>query len=277
MAFDAHKNFAISTVATAPSPATSGTSLVVTTGEGTRFPAVSFNAVVWPAGSVRTPANSEVVRVTNISTDTFTITRTQESSSARTIIVGDYIAAAITAKTVTDMETQLARPVVLFDSTLGADTASIDTGAGGIAAGYDVLEIFAVLRTDDAAARASVDVTLNNDTGANYDRQIIGAVTGTAFASPLAAGTKWSIDAHGSGGSASYPAVARITFPSYTATTFFKVGEMTNVLPDATTTNMSSEVWMLGYRSTTAISRMKIAGQGAAKLVTGSRLLIFGQ
>jgi len=108
MAFDAHKNMAVSTVATAPSPATSGTSLVVAAGEGTRFPAVPFNATVWPAGSAPTPANSEIVRVTNRATDTFTITRAQETGAggpaARTIIVGDQIAATITAKTLTDVE-----------------------------------------------------------------------------------------------------------------------------------------------------------------------------
>lgn len=101
---DAHKNFAISAVSTAPSPAASGTSLVVTAGHGSRFPAVPFNAVIWPTGTAPTPANAEVVRVTNIATDTFTITRAQESSSARTVVVGDQIAAAITAKALTDIE-----------------------------------------------------------------------------------------------------------------------------------------------------------------------------
>jgi len=101
---DAHKNFARSTVATAPSPASSGTSLVVASGDGTKFPAVPFNAVIAPAGQEPTAANAEVVRVTAISTDTFTITRAQESSSARTVLVGDEIIAGITAKTLTDAE-----------------------------------------------------------------------------------------------------------------------------------------------------------------------------
>src|SRR3990167_8756649 len=102
---DAHKNFPVSAVATAPSPAASGTSLVVTAGHGTRFPAVPFNAVIWPTGATPDPSNAEVVRVTNIATDTFTITRAQESSSARTVIIGDQIMAAITAKALTDIET----------------------------------------------------------------------------------------------------------------------------------------------------------------------------
>lgn len=102
---DLHKNFAYSTVATAPSPASSGTSLVVATGDGTNFPTVPFNATVWPTGSQPTNANAEIVRVTAISTDTFTITRTQEGTSARSIQAGDQIAAAITAKTLQDVET----------------------------------------------------------------------------------------------------------------------------------------------------------------------------
>jgi hypothetical protein len=105
---DAHKNFAYSTIATAPSPAASGTSLVVAAGQGTLFPAVPFNATIWPTGTQPTSANAEIVRVTNISTDTFTITRTQEGTAARTIVVGDQIAAAITAKTLTDIESNYA-------------------------------------------------------------------------------------------------------------------------------------------------------------------------
>lgn len=104
MAFDQHKNLAYSLVATAPSPATSGTSLVVTAADGTKFPAVPFNATVWATGSNPTTANAEIVRVTAISTDTFTIVRAQESTSARTIVVGDQIAATITNKTLTDIE-----------------------------------------------------------------------------------------------------------------------------------------------------------------------------
>lgn len=101
---DAHSNFAYSTVATAPSPATSGTSLVVTAGQGALFPAAPFNAVIWPTGAQPLSTNAEVVRVTAIATDTFTITRTQEGSSARTVVVGDQIAANITAKVLTDIE-----------------------------------------------------------------------------------------------------------------------------------------------------------------------------
>jgi hypothetical protein len=104
---DAHKNLAYSVVAGAPSPATSGTSLTVSAGHGVRFPTPPFNAVVWATGAIPTPANAEIVRVTNIVTDTLTIDREEESTTARTIIIGDQIAAAITAKTLTDIEALL--------------------------------------------------------------------------------------------------------------------------------------------------------------------------
>lgn len=102
--FDAKANFAYSVVATAPSPAASGTSLVVAAGDGTKFPSPPFNAVIWPTAVQPTTANAEIVRVTNIVGDTLTITRTQESTAARTVIINDQIALNITAKTLTDIQ-----------------------------------------------------------------------------------------------------------------------------------------------------------------------------
>jgi len=102
--FDTHKNLAISLVATAPSPATSGTTLVVTASEGSRF-AAGMNATICPAGSTPDPSNSEIVRITNVSTNTLTITRAQESSTARTVIVGDVIFAGPSIKSFSDIET----------------------------------------------------------------------------------------------------------------------------------------------------------------------------
>ena len=108
---DAHANLANSLVATAPSPALSGTTLTVTSGQGTRFPAVPFNCIVCPASTIPDPTNAEIVRVTNIAGDVFTITRAQESTSAQAIAAGYYIANAITAKTLTDVETAFLTPL----------------------------------------------------------------------------------------------------------------------------------------------------------------------
>ena len=77
---DAYSNLAVSSVAAAPSPATSGTTLSVSAGHGARFPTVPFNATVWPAGVLPDPTTAEIVRVTARSTDALTITRAQEST-----------------------------------------------------------------------------------------------------------------------------------------------------------------------------------------------------
>jgi hypothetical protein len=94
---DALKNFAYSLVATAPSPATSGTSLVVTASQGSYFPATPFDATIWPAGVQPTNSNAEIVRVTAVATDTFTITRAQYGTTAQSIAVGYQIAQTVDA------------------------------------------------------------------------------------------------------------------------------------------------------------------------------------
>lgn len=99
---DAHKNFAYTTVTSAPSPATSGTSMTVA--DGTVLPAVPFNATVWVTGANPLNSNAEIVRVTNRSGNDLTILRAQEGSTARAIVVGDQFAATITAQTLTDAE-----------------------------------------------------------------------------------------------------------------------------------------------------------------------------
>jgi hypothetical protein len=89
------KDYATSLVATAPSPATSGTSLVVTAGEGVRFPAVPFYTTAHPADQVPTLDNAEKVQVTGVSTDTFTIVRAQGDTTAKSIAIGWRISNSI--------------------------------------------------------------------------------------------------------------------------------------------------------------------------------------
>jgi hypothetical protein len=108
------KNFAYTTVGTAPSPASSGTSLVVA--DGTVFPAVPFNATIWPTSTQPLSSNAEIVTVTNIATNTLTITRAQEGTSARTVVAGDQIAQTVTNAMLDEMLTQ---PQVLARVSMG--------------------------------------------------------------------------------------------------------------------------------------------------------------
>lgn len=88
-----NKNLAYSLVATAPSPASSGTSLVVTAADGANFPAAAagggrFWVTLAPPDVIPTIANSEIVEVTSRSTDTFTIVRAQRGTTAKSVAIG---------------------------------------------------------------------------------------------------------------------------------------------------------------------------------------------
>ena len=140
MALDPVKNFAISRVATAPSPADSGTTLVVETGDGALFPDPSssgeYNVVIYPNGEQPTSTNAEIVRVTARTTDTMTIDREEESTSARTVAEGDIVMLAITAKMVSDLSTAVTGVVTedgtqtLTNKTLTAPALTSPTMSG---------------------------------------------------------------------------------------------------------------------------------------------------
>lgn len=72
------------------------------------MPTPPFNGFIWPGGAQPSNANAEIVRVTNVVTDTLTVTRGPQVGDpggiTRTIVVGDQFAAGITVKTITDLE-----------------------------------------------------------------------------------------------------------------------------------------------------------------------------
>lgn len=108
---DSSKNFAKSDVSTGYDAVV--TSIVLATGGGAKMPSVPFNAVWWDTtyADPSDDPNVEVIRVTNVSTDTLTITRAQESTSAATHNTANHtyrIIAALTSKTLTDISTALA-------------------------------------------------------------------------------------------------------------------------------------------------------------------------
>jgi hypothetical protein len=167
---------------------------------------------------------------------------------------------------------------LLFDSTLGANANAIDTGAGGIAGSQSVLEVFVIARTDDAAANAVLLVTFNNDGGANYDLQVDSGQNVTASAGiRLAATSLQDFTVHGAGGSASYAASLYLCIPGYAQTTFFKTGIALGSTNDGTAANNLARAYTFSWRNTAAITRMKVAQNGAGNLLAGSRLLILGR
>lgn len=101
----ATKNFALSTIAYPPSPPNSGTTLGINTGDGVLFPATPFNATVWPQGVQPTVHNAEIVTVTNVTVDEFTIVRGAEGTTPQNIAVAWQIAQNVTSGLLTQLTT----------------------------------------------------------------------------------------------------------------------------------------------------------------------------
>ena len=130
------RDYATGTVLTAPSPATSGTSLVLQTGEGANMPATPFNATVAPDNALPTLANAEKVQVTNVTGDTLTIVRAQGDTTAKSIAVGWRLSNALFAADIGDTliissatpTPSLGEQVLWLDTTGGNITLNLVTG-----------------------------------------------------------------------------------------------------------------------------------------------------
>ena len=126
------KDYATSLIATAPSPASSGTSLVVTAGHGSRFPATPFSATLHPANEIPTLDNSEKVLVTNVTTDTLTVTRAQGDTTAKNIADGWRITNALFKQDLDEKEYKAKVTPIGVSVTTGASTAAkVGTTSGG--------------------------------------------------------------------------------------------------------------------------------------------------
>jgi hypothetical protein len=163
----------------------------------------------------------------------------------------------------------------------GADKASIDTGVDTPNAGSndwtngDLLEVYMTIRTDNATASISVDVTLNNDTGNNYIKQLISGSGSTVSASYPAVTAAWAMRTNGNGTAANYAGQTHIVIPDYAGTTWNKSGMFRTGSIDSGAGGTGLDDGLCDYLSTSAVTRLKVAGGGAAKLKVGSQLLIY--
>lgn len=121
---------------------------------------------------------------------------------------------------------------VIFDSTLGADAALIDTGANAIPAGFYILEIETMGQSAAAVTSKDTYIRFNNDSGANYQRQyVLGdntSVTG-ARGIPSINGIQTQDVSGSTSGDTSTWAIGHLEVPNYSAATkHFCTGKNTN-------------------------------------------------
>jgi hypothetical protein len=164
----------------------------------------------------------------------------------------------------------------LFDATLGADAASIDTGAAGIAQTANHLLVMLYLRSTQAIVGANMNVTLNGDGAAHYDRV---NVSGTSAAATSSAGTGESaivvIAPGASVASATLFGSALLLIPSYRQTTGDKLVIPIAGYADATTTDSLVQIRPTHWQSSAAISQITVTPV-ANNLKAGSRMTIYG-
>lgn len=122
MPFLKKKNFAASSLSAGIDD--DDTSLTVVTGDGIKFPSSgTFVCVVWGAeyDSPDLDSAAEIVYVTARSTDSFTISRAQESTTAIAWASGDKIAHVVTAGTFDDLD-------AIVDLSAASTDYSLDIG-----------------------------------------------------------------------------------------------------------------------------------------------------
>lgn len=153
------KDFATGTVLTAPSPADSGNTVVLQSGEGTRMPAVPFYATAHPPAEFPTLDNAEKVQVTARTGDTLTITRGEGDTDPKSILVGWRISNTVFLDNLADTFDDLTDGTTnkAYTGTEKTKLASIETGA-------DVT---------DAANVDAAGATMNTDTNVKTNSWVL--------------------------------------------------------------------------------------------------------
>jgi hypothetical protein len=107
----------------------SATAITLQSGQGAKLPAAPFNLIWWNSSDFPNPANDpnvEIVRVTGISTDTLTISRAQEGTTAtnkNTVGKTYSLVLGITAKMIADIQSALPGTFVENEIVSGSGTS----------------------------------------------------------------------------------------------------------------------------------------------------------
>src|SRR5262245_11429990 len=164
----------------------------------------------------------------------------------------------------------------LFDQTLTADTATIDTGSAGFSTAMDNLLISVSARTTEAAVISSATLAFNNDTAANYDTQIVRGQNVTASAG-RSSGTfaSHALAIAGANAATGVFGVALLWLPAYSQTVGEKSWIAMEGLADEAAAGGNTGLRGGHWRNTAAINRIALTA-GSGNLLTGTRLIVYG-
>jgi len=199
----------------------SATSITVASGHGARFPSLTGSEYFY-ATLIDSSNNLEIVKVTARSSDVLTVTRAQESTTARAYAIGDRVELRVTAQGLVDVGTPGADSIInsmMADDAI--DTAQIADDA-----------ITAALIADNAVGAAALNVSGNGTSGqaltsdgdGTFSWASSNSVVASSYpSSSLAAGYEKNVNgliiqwgAFGTLGAATSGSVSfPLTFPSY--------------------------------------------------------------
>jgi hypothetical protein len=160
---------------------------------------------------------------------------------------------------------------VLFDQTLGADAATIDTGAGIVPVGTKVLEIHISARSTSSGSD-SIGVRINNDsTAGNYATRFVFWAGGSGQSLQTTYGGFICEVANATFGAGKFGSV-KITIPDPLST----AKDVSAIIDGAVAGSLERYVAGGEYTGMTGISSISIASQNGANLKAGTRMTVIG-
>ena len=178
MALDAVTNFGYATLSAGID--SDDTSITLTTGHGARLPSTAFNAPIWdtsyssPTAAYHAGA-AEIVRVTARSTDTLTVTRAQEGTTARSFNTSGrtYAIGVVFTKAAYDQLAPADTPTFTGKITSSGAVVSAGTAMSGA-------EVNVALRDNLYSATADVTWTHSATPAVGQEYGVIVTTDGTA-------------------------------------------------------------------------------------------------
>jgi len=167
----------------------------------------------------------------------------------------------------------------LFDLTLAADAASVDTTGTDLSGGH-VLEVWVISRTDQAGAGPNLAFQFNGDTGANYDYDWVRNAGGALSPVDFHADTAVNSAESGSSYAAGAYSVTRATIPGYDQQVagVNKVGEWTTYVPNTSTAPPGAGIRVFTggfmWRNDARITSIQFAPNAGFVMLAGSRFLV---
>ncbi len=165
---------------------------------------------------------------------------------------------------------------VLFDETLVADAAALDTGTGGIPqTSSHLLLLVAARSTRPANTFDAGQIQFNGDTAGNYYTELVTGVGTSVTAAQFIAATALYFEMPASTATAGLRSNAVINLLDYRST-FLKLGNANGGYAKAlSASNLVTQTFSYTWNNTAAINRVRVFAQNG-NLAAGSRMTIYG-